>query len=489
VSGTAARFLRVYLAWILLCGALVGGVAWVVSERSVPMFASTASVVVESRVLPNTTPVVPDVTTEKEVVESGVVVEKAAAALGVDQQEIEHALKVTVPPDTKVLTITYRHPVAAVAQRRAQAIVDAYLDFRNADPSDAGKRRGVAKGSPEPGLQARLLTPATFPNRADAHHPAVIAVLGMMIGLALGLSTALCRDALRDQMRGREDFEQRTGAEVLAEIPRIRRGRHGSRVVNFGGLDRDSAVAEAFRYLRVRLAALGSRHEGSTVVLVTSAAAHEGRTTVVSNLATSIALSGARVIAVDADLRHPALHMSLGTERKVGLSNVLAGECGTFHAVRPTLTEGLSVMAAGWSERHAGDLLAHERLQYAFDSLRERADYVIVDCPPVLAASDAVALAMVSDVVVLVVDDSTTRRAVDAAGRQVAAVPSGVLTGVVNHRPRQWPHLPLALRRRARNRQPAALAPAGPVRRPQPVTAVEVVKVPQEPRAGRSSRA
>jgi capsular exopolysaccharide synthesis family protein len=441
VSGTTARFLRVHLWWTLLCAAVVAAVAWQLADHSTPMYASTASVVVEARIVPNTTPVAPDVTTEKEVVSSGVVVEKAAAGLGVSMDEIDKNLKVTVPADTKILSITYYSPNPKVAQHRAQAVANAYLAFRNAGDGGSKSTKNDAKDSDSASVSARLLTPAGLPTKPEGRSPAVTAALGGFVGLLLGLGTALARDALNDRLRSREDFEQRARALVIAEIPRLRRGQRRSPLVGIDRTDRDSAVAEAFRYLRVRLAGLGADRKGGTVVLVTSSGAEEGRTTVAAHLAASMALSGDSVIAVDADLRHPALHRSFGTDRTVGLSSVLAGECAPFQALRPSRIEGLQVMSAGWPDRHAGDLLAPEPLRDTFDVLLEQADYVIVDCPPVLAASDAVALAMVSDVVVLVADEATTRRAVTEAHEQLAATDSGLVVGVINHRPRHWPRL------------------------------------------------
>jgi receptor protein-tyrosine kinase len=488
VRGTTARFLRVHLWWTLLCGAIVAAVAWQLASNSTPMYASTASVVVESRIQPNTTPVAPDVTTEKEVVSSGVVVEKVSADLGVSTREIEKNLKVTVPPDTKILSITYRSPDPAVARYRAQAVADAYLAFRNDGDSDTGTKTAKkdAKDTDSPSVNARLLTPAALPNKADGHPPPVTAALGGFVGLVLGLSTALGRDALNDRLRSRDDFEQRARVLVMAEIPRLRRRQRRSPLVGIDHTDRNSAVAEAFRYLRVRLVGLSEHREGGTVILVTSSGAEEGRTTVAAHLAASMALSGASVIAVDADLRHPTLHRSFGTDRTVGLSTVLADGCAPFQALRPTRIEGLQVMSAGWSDRHAGDLLAPEPLRETFDDLREQADYVIIDSPPVLAASDAVALAMVSDLVVLVADEATTRGAVTAAHQQFAAINSGLMIGVINHRPRHWPRL---LRRRS---AVPGISPAASFvdTRPRPravqVTPMEVVKIPRESNAGGS---
>jgi succinoglycan biosynthesis transport protein ExoP len=498
VSGTTARFLRVHLWWTLLCGAVVAAVAWQLAGHSAPMYASTASIVVESRIMPNTTPVAPDVTTEKEVVSSGVVVEKAAATLGVSTREIEENLKVTVPPDTKILSITYRSPYPAVAQYRAQAVAEAYLDFRNAGHDHTETKTGKAKDAKDakdgdsPSVNARLLTPAELPNEADGHPPAVTAALGGFVGLVLGLGTALGRDALNDRLRSREDFEQRARVLVMAEIPRLRRRQRRSPLVGTDHTDRNSAVAEAFRYLRVRLAGLCAHREGGSVILVTSSGAGEGRTTVAAHLAASMALSGASVIAVDADLRHPALHRSFGTDRTVGLATVLADGCAPFQALRPGRIDGLQVMSAGWPDRHAGDLLALEALRETFDSLREQADYVVVDCPAVLAASDAVALAMVSDLVVLIAGDATTRRAVTEAHQQFAAVNSGLMVGVVNHAPRRWLRLlPMGAPPRRRSAVPA-LSPAPSFVEPHPrsravqVTPMEVVKIPRESGASSS---
>jgi capsular exopolysaccharide synthesis family protein len=445
------------------------------ASREIRMYASEASVVIEARVVPNTTPVAPDVTTEKQIVTSGVVIEVAARSANVTEGELSSRLNVTVPPDTKILSIVYRDADPGVARRRVRAVTNAYLEFRNGAGLDSKIK--TTNGS---SVRARLLTPATLPREPDGYHPGVIIGLGVVIGLVLGLSTALLRDLLSDRLRSRADFEKQARAMVLAEIPLARGRLRRAHPVNVAGGDRESPTGEAFRYLRVRLSALKSHREGGTVILVTSAQPGEGRTSIVSNLAVSMAASGASVIAVDGDLRSPSLHLAFGTERNVGLSTVLMGEVTPVHALRTTLMGNLRTMSAGWSDERVGDLMASDALRSVMDELRARADFVIVDSSPVLGASDAVALAGASDVVLLVADAGiTTRKATATARREFEAIDTGLFVGVLNRGPhRFWRLWGRAIRFRKAAPAMSPLVPSGPGSRPAPVTApLEVVTV------------
>jgi hypothetical protein len=150
------RLLVRYGPWILLVTLIVTGAAFGAAQLVTPKFVSAANVVVEPRVFANTTPLQPDMGTEKQVAQSGVVLEPAAEKLGVGLGELDEGLAITVTPDANVLVFTYTHVDAVQAQRRAEAVAEGYVRYRNID---ASRTEGVAK----PTLQATLVTKAALP--------------------------------------------------------------------------------------------------------------------------------------------------------------------------------------------------------------------------------------------------------------------------------------------------------------------------------------
>ena len=137
------------------------------------------------------------------------------------------------------------------------------------------------------------------------------------------------------------------------------------------------------------------------VVLVTSAATMEGRTTVASQLAASLARAGRRTLLVDGDVRRPALHALFDVPLEDGLCEVLRAEVDVADVIRPTHAEGLWLLTAGYCDVDAIHALATEQMQPVFEKLRAEYDFIIIDGAPVLGMSDALIFGQYSDGAIL----------------------------------------------------------------------------------------
>jgi capsular exopolysaccharide synthesis family protein len=137
------------------------------------------------------------------------------------------------------------------------------------------------------------------------------------------------------------------------------------------------------------------------VVLVTSAATMEGRTTVASQLAASLARAGRRTLLVDGDLRSPSLHALFDAPLEDGLCEVLRAEVDVADVIRPTHAEGLWLLTAGYCDIDAIHALATEQMQPVFDKLRAEYDFIIIDGAPVIGMSDALIFGQYSDGAIL----------------------------------------------------------------------------------------
>jgi capsular exopolysaccharide synthesis family protein len=436
-NGGPARLLRVYGLWIVLVTAVVMVAAFGVSRTAPVEYKSAAIVVVEARVRQNTTPVAPDMGTEKELAQSGLVVEPAAQSLGVDPGHLLSGLVIGVAPDANVLTFAYTDADAATAQRRSEALAEAYVSYRNAGEAQesataAAKKPLVATTSTQ---HATLVTPAGLPAEPVSRPVYIDLGIGLVIGLLLGIGTALVRDRLSDRIRGRADFERVAGVSVLATVPRVRRRRGPDAALPITVRAPDSPAAESYRYLRSRLQPM-LRHQATTV-LVTSAGEREGRTTTASNLACALALAGHRVILVDADLRRPGLHTVFGIANDKGLTELLTGAAAPGDVLRPGPVPGLRLLTAGKSAGDAADLLEGPRLTRTLRALRQHCDIVVLDSAPVLSLSDGIALAAISDQVLLVGDyRRTTRGYVARALAELAGAINGNVSGVLLNAPK-----------------------------------------------------
>src|SRR5206468_5369220 len=140
-----------------------------------------------------------------------------------------------------------------------------------------------------------------------------------------------------------------------------------------------SQMAESYRALRTSLL-LSSLGAPPKVIMVTSARPQEGKTTTAINSAIVLAQKGVRVLLVDADLRRPSIHKTLGTGPKTGLSNVLTGNATLQQAtVRSSILPGLFILPAGTPPPNPAELLASSNMTDVLAELREQYDHIVVD--------------------------------------------------------------------------------------------------------------
>jgi capsular exopolysaccharide synthesis family protein len=175
-----------------------------------------------------------------------------------------------------------------------------------------------------------------------------------------------------------------------------------------------------------------ARSESLQVVMVSSAVAGEGKTSLSCQLSTSLAKAGHKVLLVDADLRKPDAHRVLGGCSKPGLSELLRGEVGVVQSVRRTTIANLWLIAAGNCDGRALQALAQGRLKHILEDVREMFEFVIFDSSPVLPIADAVQVGQHVDGVIFSVLRNVSRLPrVHAASQRLIQLGVRVLGAVV----------------------------------------------------------
>lgn len=305
---------------------------------------------------------------------------------------------------------------------------------------------------------AELIADAETPVSPVSPKPMRDGTLGAFVGLLLGVGFAFLREQLDDRLRSRQDAEQATGLPLLAELPR---SDHASIEGAPAAIaNPQSPLAESVRSLRTSLAFLGVDAPVKRV-LVTSPGPGDGKSTVAANLAAVYAQAGQTTVLISGDLRRPTIEKIFAVEPgHRGLSEVLAnvdapkatttngnGHAryeGPFHPVRSTSEEGrallnldeaghLFLLPAGRTPPNPSELLSSQRMGDLLDKLERFADVIIIDTPPLLAVTDAAAVASRVDAVLLVTAiDETHRSAARRAHELVANADTRFLGLVVN---------------------------------------------------------
>lgn len=228
--------------------------------------------------------------------------------------------------------------------------------------------------------------------------------LALFLGLVLATAVAFALDYLDDTIKTPEDVARRLKLRFLGLVPAVRGERHP---LLSGPVPHD--FGEAFRALRTALVS-STATDGPKVISVTSAQPLEGKTTTAVNLAMALAVGGARVLLIDADMRRPSVHKALHLSSDRGLSQLLAGQARMREVVQRTHDPNLLVMPAGRTPSNPSELLASERMRALVSGLEAGPfDWVVIDTPPVLAVTDAVIVASMVASVVFVVGAEMTR--------------------------------------------------------------------------------
>lgn len=459
--------------------------------RQTPIYEGTTKILVRPVQNPTSSLSIaqqPNLDTERELVLSQTVAQKVKQDTHISRSVDGLLANVTVQvvTDTEVMAVKFQDPDPATAARLANAFATAYVSFRSdqaltqfqaaatavqrridgvkdnlatlnrkiqaaTDPAakdelqaerdtfvaqlavleqrllDLQSNASVAQGSAEIVQRAEPPRSPISPNKVRS------GVLALFAGLALSTGLAFLRERLDDRMKSRQEVERRLGAPVLAAVPRAASWKRGADAHLVMRMDPKSPVSEAYRTLGTNIQYLASQ-QPLKVVMVTSSLGGDGKTTTSSNLAVVLAQSGKRVILVSADLRRPRLHEFFALPNYSGLSNILSESRPPAKVTQETGIPTLRIISAGPTPNDPAALLGSRQTEEFLRGLRQVADFVIIDAPPVLAVADASILAPLVDGTVFVMDaERSSRSALAQARDQLENAGANIIGAVYNN--------------------------------------------------------
>ena len=348
------------------------------------------------------------------------VAERVVEDLGLDvpPSAIAGRFSASVDSSVNALTVQAIGSTPEEARDLANAVVDAVvvvaqeIETGEANPKEPSLVRIVP-------LEEAQLPGAPF--TPDYRRAAMKGAAG---GLGLAYAVLIGRRLVDRRVRSVKHVEEATGSSVLGIIPKddaLDRPNRGVR----GDLGRS---AEAFRQLRTNLRFVDVDNEPRRIV-VTSALAGEGKSTVSANMARLLAQTGTPVLLIDADLRRPMLASTFEIDGTVGLTQALAGDVDIREVVVGSGLSNLSLLPAGRIPPNPSELLGSLRMKQFIDDL-SRDYFVILDAPPLLPVTDAGLLSAFCDGALLVQAAGKTqiehsqqcRRILDQVGSRLLGV-------------------------------------------------------------------
>lgn len=326
---------------------------------------------------------------------SGVLSRRAAETMGRDA--VSGQIQASSEENTNLFTMSVTDVDAELAYETLQAVIECYPDV-----AEVIIGRTNMQLLDETGIPAHPDNPRNG-KKALAKGAAVGAFLGLLWTGTVMLS--------RMTVKKKEDFQTRAHLKCLGEVPQIamkKRSRANRNILNILNEKTDPRFEEALQLIRGKIEYSAWRHH-SAIILVTSALAGEGKSTLAVNLALAFSKSGKRAALIDCDLRHPSDRKILGLEDGEGLYEVLTKEA----KLKDVLMTGKDLnmdeefkfcfLPGGKAAEDGSRLLGSESMQKIIEAVKGKVDYVILDSAPAGLLTDAGVLAQYADSAVFVI--------------------------------------------------------------------------------------
>jgi len=243
----------------------------------------------------------------------------------------------------------------------------------------------------------RVVDYALPPDAPVRPQKGLIMLVALAFGLVFGVVAAIVRRAIQSRaVHDPKVVEQTFGMPVYATVPHSatqeklakRQGRAAGENLILAALESDDLSVESLRSLRTSLHFM-LLEAPNNVIMITGPSPGIGKSFVSMNLAAVLASAGRRVVVVDADMRKGHLNRYVGLPRDGGLSEVISGQAALTESIHRTPVEGLDLIPTGALPPNPAELLMHPRFGDVLSELSASYDLVLVDCPPIMAVTDA----------------------------------------------------------------------------------------------------
>jgi capsular exopolysaccharide synthesis family protein len=278
-----------------------------------------------------------------------------------------------------------------------------------------------------------LQAEAPVPTERSLDRPIKFAAGAFLGAFALVLIGVSLLEARSRRVYSADDVRQGLGLPVVATIPALpppalRATPSPDAPLTLDGINAMTESVDALRTMLLNAPQI----DGARVVMITSAIGGEGKTTLASHLAASLARAWRNTLLIDGDLRNPAAHTQFDLPGSPGFCEALRGEVEFENVVKPTSVSRLWLLPAGKCDAHALQALAQDGVSAVFERLKEQFDFIVIDSSPVLPVPDALLLAKHTDAVLLaVLRDVSRTPAVYAAQQRLQALGVRTLGAVV----------------------------------------------------------
>ena len=411
-------------AWLMILGIVIcGGTTYAVSKILRPTYQASTTLILTVGSGPSaydtTTATLEALPTYASLISTPTVLNPVLAEhTGLTIQQLQGMMTVMPQSNTQLIELDVENSNPALAAQLANEISQSFVQYANTQLS------GTVK-----------VLPAQTPIDPIKPKPSLYAGIGALVGLGLAIALIIVFEWLDGRLANPDEVEEKLGLVPLTIIPHLsHRERNKS-------IEEIPVLAERCRTLSSSLNAIQAT-KPFKLLMVTSSLPGEGKSTIAANLAYFLAITGKRVLLVDANLRQPSLDQHFQLDNHPGLADALL-ETWTHLDInidgQPTEIPTLFVLTGGAIPANAADMLSSSISKRLFRNLAVAPyDYVIFDTPPVLPVADAQILAGFIETTILIVDASKTPLKLLSHAKQILNRTTTEILGVViNKSP--WP--------------------------------------------------
>ena len=309
-------------------------------------------------------------------------------------------LTVTNPTNTAFVNITAK---AGDAQRSAD-IANAVAESLRSVVEDKLYYNGNRSS-----IKLTIVQTAAVPQSPSSLKKGLYLSVGVVLGVVIGIFAALLKELLSTKVEDASDVRGIVKASALGSVPK-NEVLSGTRPIII--TEPNGPVAEEYRRIRANIKFLQADKvpDRGQLLVISSTSPSEGKTTTVINVAAVLAENGAKVLLVDADLRHPSVAHHLGIEGSVGLAHVLSGQMSPVDVVQSYWKPNLHILPAGKRPANASLLLNSDMMKMLIEQALMQYDYVLIDTAPLAVSNDGIVFGSWAKGVVLVAANGICRK-------------------------------------------------------------------------------